>query len=501
MSNEDQTGEGNQAQDEERVEKLDADDPSLSIDDGFGRLNKKAVKVALAALGSIFAVGFAISMAQASADQQSGEFSEAETELGERNTPGYLELSDSEIRDLDSRRERIAEEDEPSVEAEEDEDIEAEAVLARLDEIRDEPSERDLSRDNDLPSRDGDSDLQQGVSDDSDDDSQEELGGDQSDEEPRVQPRTFNYTGPQSGPNTTAPSSDSGSSTSPEDDPRHAGIGVDVGQSGGGTGSAGGPTEAEAQVAQAEAMEAQAEAQRETDYQAQNMDRQRRDFVSESAREQGGYLDSEYVVPQAPGREIRAGTIIPFTLITGINSDLPGDISAQVIEDVYDSDIGNNVLIPRGSRLIGRYDSAVAFGQSRVLISWDRLIRPDGVSLTLQGMAGQERDGVSGLADQVDYHLGEVLGAVAADSAFQLSTSALVAGLSEVPGFSALASVLEDGSIGDGGEIVVEEYVGRALDRQPTIRIRAGFRGNVFVNRDIVLPVADVSDRSVTGVN
>src|SRR4029077_5676053 len=103
---------------------------------------------------------------------------------------------------------------------------------------------------------------------------------------------------------------------------------------------------------------------------------------------------------------IQAGTIIPAALITGIRSDLPGQITAQVTETVYDSPTGRFLLIPQGARLIGIYDSQVAFGQSRVLLFWTRLIMPNGRSIVLERQPGADTAGFSGLEDEVDNHWG-----------------------------------------------------------------------------------------------
>ncbi len=103
---------------------------------------------------------------------------------------------------------------------------------------------------------------------------------------------------------------------------------------------------------------------------------------------------------------VQAGNIIPASLITGIRSDLPGQITAQVTENVYDSPTGRFLLIPQGTRLIGIYDSQVAFGQSRVLLVWTRLIMPNGRSIVLERQHGADTAGYSGLEDEVDNHWG-----------------------------------------------------------------------------------------------
>ena len=106
---------------------------------------------------------------------------------------------------------------------------------------------------------------------------------------------------------------------------------------------------------------------------------------------------------------VQAGTVISGALITGIRSDLPGQITAQVTENVYDTPTGKYLLVPQGARLIGRYDSQIAFGQSRVLLVWTRLIMPNGKSIVLERQPGADTSGYSGLEDEVDNHWGGAL--------------------------------------------------------------------------------------------
>ena len=103
---------------------------------------------------------------------------------------------------------------------------------------------------------------------------------------------------------------------------------------------------------------------------------------------------------------LQAGAVIPGALLTGLRSDLPGQVTAQVTEDVYDSPTGKFLLIPQGARLIGQYDAQVAFGQSRALLVWNRLIMPNGRSIVLERQPGADTEGYAGVEDQVDYHWG-----------------------------------------------------------------------------------------------
>jgi len=181
---------------------------------------------------------------------------------------------------------------------------------------------------------------------------------------------------------------------------------------------------------------------------------------------------------------VQAGTIIPAALITGIRSDLPGQITAQVTEAVFDSPTGRVKLVPQGARLIGIYDSQVAFGQQRVLLVWTRLIMPNGRSIVLERQQGADAGGYSGLEDEVDNHWKELLGA-AALSTLLGAGSELGAG-ADSGSDSAILQALRLGaanSINQTGQQVVR----RNLNIQPTLTIRPGYPVRVIVNRDLIL--------------
>jgi type IV secretion system protein VirB10 len=193
-------------------------------------------------------------------------------------------------------------------------------------------------------------------------------------------------------------------------------------------------------------------------------------------------------VVQTPANTIYlgAGTVIPAVLLTGINSDLPGMITAQVAEPVYDTVSGKRVLIPQGSTLIGEYDSRITFGQERVLFVWTRVRFPNGSSLNLEGMPGTDLSGYAGVSDQVDNHgwrlakgvvLGSILGAAAQQSyGGGLSTSN--------PSLGQLAAAGAAQNINNAGQQIVQKN----LQVQPTLVIRPGQRVAVFVTTDIALP-------------
>lgn len=181
--------------------------------------------------------------------------------------------------------------------------------------------------------------------------------------------------------------------------------------------------------------------------------------------------------------EIKAGTYIPGVLISGINSDLPGNIKGQVREDVYDTVTGNYLLIPKGTTLIGTYDSGITFGQNRALIVWQRLIFPNGKTMLLDNMGGVDLSGYAGFKDRVDNHNLELFKAV-------ILSSILGAG-------TAIVSDDDDkendwrGEAGRGaGEQVImigNRLADKLLALQPTITIRPGYRFNIMIHSDLIL--------------
>ena len=188
---------------------------------------------------------------------------------------------------------------------------------------------------------------------------------------------------------------------------------------------------------------------------------------------------------------VQAGTVIPAALITGIRSDLPGQITAQVTENVYDSPSGSYLLIPQGTKLIGQYDSQVAFGQSRVLLVWDRLIMPDGTSIVLERQQGADAQGFSGLEDEVDHHWGQLFRAAVLSTLLGIGTS-----LGSSDDESDIAKALRE-SAQDSVSNVGQQIVRSQLNVQPTLTIRPGFPVRVIVNRDLVLePYGTVKDPS-----
>jgi len=178
---------------------------------------------------------------------------------------------------------------------------------------------------------------------------------------------------------------------------------------------------------------------------------------------------------------VQAGTVIPAALITGIRSDLPGQITAQVTEAVYDSPSGKYLLVPQGAKLIGQYDSSVAFGQSRILLVWTRIIMPDGTSIVLERQPGADTGGYAGLEDEVDNHWGMLFKAAVLSTMLSVGAEA---GTSQNE--NNLVQAIRSGasnSISQTGQQIVQ----RQLNIQPTLTIRPGFPVRVIVTRDLVL--------------
>lgn len=177
---------------------------------------------------------------------------------------------------------------------------------------------------------------------------------------------------------------------------------------------------------------------------------------------------------------LQAGSVIPAALITGIRSDLPGLVTAQVTQSVYDSPTGRILLIPQGSRLIGDYDADVAFGQSRVLLAWNRLILPDGRSIVLERQPASDPSGFAGLQDGTDYHWGGV---------FKAALVSTLLGVGSEIGSGSDSDLAR--AIRRGGQDSVnragEQIVSRELNIRPTLTIRPGFQVRVLVTRDLVL--------------
>ena len=187
--------------------------------------------------------------------------------------------------------------------------------------------------------------------------------------------------------------------------------------------------------------------------------------------------------PTRPRRYVvQAGAVIPAALITGIRSDLPGQVTAQVTENVFDSPTGRFLLIPQGSKLIGVYDSQVSFGQDRVLLVWTRLIMPNGRSIVLERQPGADTQGFAGLEDEVDNHWGRLSWRPRSRPLLGVGCGAW----RQPVVTTAIVQALRRGS-SDSLNQTGQQVVRRNLNIQPTLTIRPGFPVRVIVNRDLVL--------------
>jgi type IV secretion system protein VirB10 len=201
-----------------------------------------------------------------------------------------------------------------------------------------------------------------------------------------------------------------------------------------------------------------------------------------------GYLPNK-VVAQFSKFELKRGSVIPATLITGLNSDLPGRISAQVSQNVYDSATGRHLLVPQGAKLFGRYDSKLSFGQERVLVVWTDIIFPNGSTLQIGGMAGVDAEGYGGFKDKVDRHYLRTFGAAALVAIIGTGIDM------SLPQSSTLATqeTASDAARRNFAEVfgrAAERTISKNLDVQPTIRIRPGYRFNLLVEQDLSFPGA-----------
>ena len=202
--------------------------------------------------------------------------------------------------------------------------------------------------------------------------------------------------------------------------------------------------------------------------------------------------DTSWILPHSrtAGQkyEVKTGAVIPGIMVTGINSDLPGNIIAQVSQNVFDTATGNHLLLPQGAKLFGVYDSRVIYGQERVLVAWNRVVFPDGSAVTLGAMPGSDMSGYAGYTDKVDNHY------------FRIFGSAIL--MSMISGGMAYTMDTLDNSGGDSDNPTLQNEMGSALASQlgqttmqllqknlnikPTLEIRPGYQFNVIVTKDMV---------------
>lgn len=192
-------------------------------------------------------------------------------------------------------------------------------------------------------------------------------------------------------------------------------------------------------------------------------------------------ISAERVASPASPYVLQAGAVIPAALLTGLRSDLPGQVTAQVTEDVYDSPTGRIRLIPQGARLVGQYDAQITFGQTRALLVWTRLIMPNGRSIVLERQPGADAEGYAGLEDEVDNHWGSLFKAAILSTLLSIGSEAGNSGTED----ELIRAIRRGGS--DSANQIGQRIVGRSLNVQPTITIRPGFPVRVMVTRDLVL--------------
>ncbi|WP_338949450.1 TrbI/VirB10 family protein [Fusobacterium nucleatum] len=211
-----------------------------------------------------------------------------------------------------------------------------------------------------------------------------------------------------------------------------------------------------------------------------NKQPEKKAFLSENSRKN---YNEDILKEPISKYEIKAGGIIPGVMLTGINSDLPGTMTANVREDIYDTVTGRILLIPKGTRVIGKYSSSISFGQSRVLVVWQRLIFPNGKSINLENFEGADMSGYSGLVGTVDNHTLKLFQGVILSSILGAA-----AGIIDDNGNNN-NSWRNNAGRGAGEEIVTigEAIASRFLAVQPTIKIAPGSRFNIMVNSDLVL--------------
>ena len=213
----------------------------------------------------------------------------------------------------------------------------------------------------------------------------------------------------------------------------------------------------------------------------QNRQDQKEAFLQSGTTETRNAGDLQ--LPDSP-YQVMAGTVIAAALVMGIKSDLPGDVIATVTEPVYDTATGQHLLIPQGSRILGRYNSQVSYGQSRVQVVWNRIILPDTSSLTLDSLAGTDPAGYAGLEDGVDWHWDRVFAGAVLTTLLGVGAE-LAAPENRQDGDRVIIAGRD--SAQDSINQVGQEMTRRNLNIQPTLTSRPGLPVRIIVNRDLVL--------------
>lgn len=193
-------------------------------------------------------------------------------------------------------------------------------------------------------------------------------------------------------------------------------------------------------------------------------------------------VDAGRLRPPASSTVLSAGSVIAASLITGLNSDLPGIVIAQVTQPAFDSPTGRTLLIPQGARLLGRYDSVIAFGQTRALVVWQRILMPDGSSVSIDNLPATDTQGYAGLTDKIDLHSWQLLKGVGLSTLLGMGTE-LTFGGNE----GDLVEALRESAQRSGAR-AGDRLVQKTLDIQPTITVRPGWPLRVILHKDLVIP-------------
>lgn len=211
-------------------------------------------------------------------------------------------------------------------------------------------------------------------------------------------------------------------------------------------------------------------------YEKQNNQGGKANFLSSQRKE------TKVISRQARSNMLTSGTIINATLVTTINTDLPGQAVALVNQNVLDSFTMDNIVIPKGSRAIGRYDSSVSYGQNRVLIAWNEIVRPDGVIIQLNGYESVDSGG-AGLTGNVNNHIGSIIGGTALSTLLSYANGSVA----DITNSKLLKALLTNTS--DNVYSIEEKIIEKTIDRQPTITIKRGTNFSILVNDNVELPV------------
>jgi type IV secretion system protein VirB10 len=210
---------------------------------------------------------------------------------------------------------------------------------------------------------------------------------------------------------------------------------------------------------------------------------QKANFIRHGAKDwPSGYLQGTRQAPLTR-YELKAGGVIPAVMISGINSDLPGQILAQVSADVYDTATGRYLVIPQGSKLVGTYDNEVAFAQKRALVIWTKIVYPDASQLELEGMPGADPAGYAGFKDKVKRHVARRIGAALLLTVFNLGAELTRQASETAQGFQTQSAVTA--AVGQSVAELGREMVEKESEVPNTLQIRPGYRFNVMVNKDI----------------